>query len=112
MGKKVVGIPYKAVLESAIGMVLDKLKGTGELTLKIRPEFRVYSKKEGEWITDVACLLGRSEGKDKAELAQLIIDSLPWNQGEICVTSPFEEFKVHAPGFIVCCTDSNLEATS
>ena len=112
MGKKVSGIPYKEVLESAIGMVLDKLKGTGELKLSTRPAFNVYSKEKGEWITDVACLLGRPEGKDKAELAQLIINTLPWNQGEICVSSPFEEFKVHAPGFIVCQVDSNLEVAS
>lgn len=105
MGKKVKTVkamPYKEILEHTLNNVLDSLKAKGKLTLEERPDFSVYPhrKIKGEWMTDVACLLGRPEGKNKAKLAQLIIDNLPWLQEDSEVPCPFSDFDIYPPGFI------------
>jgi len=96
------GVPYKEVLELVLKHVLSRLHSAGKLSLKEMPAFSIYPsrKKKGEWLTDLACVLGRPEGKDKMELANLIISELPWLKEDNTAPCPFSDFDTYPPGFI------------
>lgn len=95
-------LPYKAILKQVIGSTLKQLKADGKLSLEEVPEFSCYpsQKVKGEWLTDVACKLGRPEGKGKDVIAQMIINALPWLQEDSEVACPFSDFDTYPPGFI------------